>query len=115
MDSRASGCHAAWRGPSERLAVLALYKEFQRDIAHYGAAEASWVEFAIKTFATMPPMHNGKAIPASRMIAVLQGTDVSIEEIEAQRMSAARAGANGYVIAYDQIDQTWQPKIVPWK
>ncbi len=49
---------------SKRLAVLALYKEFQRDIPHYGGDEAGWIEFAIKTFETMPPRHNGTSIPA---------------------------------------------------
>ena len=45
----------------ERLAVFTPYKEFQRDIPHYGRAEASWVEFAVKTFETMPPRHHGTA------------------------------------------------------
>ena len=100
---------------SEHLAVLALYKEFQRDIPHYGAAEASWVEFAIKSFETMPPQHNGTAIPVSRLIAILQGWDVSSEETEAQLAAAKKAGVKGYVVAYDKIDQSWSPKIVCWK
>lgn len=99
---------------SERVAVLAPYKDFQRDIPRYGA-EASWIAFAIKTFETMPPRHNGTAISAARMIAVVQGWDVSAEEIEAQRTAVTNAGANGYVIAYDKIDQSWSPKVVPWK
>ncbi len=99
----------------KRVAVLAPYKEFQRDTPHYGSAEASWVEFAIGTFETMPPRHHGTAIPASRMIAVVQGWDVTTEEIDAQRKAATKAGASGYVIGYDKIDQTWSPKIVPWK
>ena len=100
---------------SERLAVLALYKVFQRDTAHYGTGTARWVELAVKTFETMPPRHKGTAIPASRMIAVIQGWDVSVEEIEAQRRAAARAGVDGTVVAYDKIDQSWSPKVVRWK
>ena len=100
---------------SERLAVLALYKEFQRDIPHYGSADASWVEFAVNTFKTMPPRHDGTAIPASRIIAIIQAWDVSAEEIEAQRQAAMNAGSNGYVEVYDKIDQSWSPKIVRWK
>ena len=100
---------------SQRLAVLGLYKEFHRDIPLYGRAKASWIEFAIKTFETMPPRHHGKSIPSSRIIAILQGWNVSAEEIAAQRTSAARARANGYVVAYDKIDQSWQPKTVRWK
>lgn len=100
---------------SERLAVLAPYKEFQRNTPHYGSAEASWVEFAVKTFESMPPRHHGTAIPASRIIAVVQGWDVSAEGIEAQQTAATNAGANGYVVAYDKINQSWSPKIVRWK
>lgn len=100
---------------SKRIAVLAPYKAFQRDIPRYGAEEASWVGFAIKTFETMPPRHGGSAIPSSRMIAVVQGWDVTAKQIDAQRMAATRAGASGFVIAYDKIDQSWSPKIVAWK
>lgn len=99
---------------SRRLAVLATYKQFQRDAARYGA-KASWVEFAINTFVTMPPKHGGKAISASRMIAVIQGWDVTAEEIAAQQIAVKRAGANGYVVAYDKIEQDWSPKVVRWR
>lgn len=100
---------------SNRIAVQATYKQFQRDIDHYGTAEASWVTFAIETFATMPPRHGSKAIPASRVIAIIQGWDVTTEEIDAQQQAANRAGANGYVVAYDKLEQSWVPKIVAWK
>ncbi len=100
---------------SKRIGVMVTYQQFERDLAQYGEAEASWVGFAIKTFQTMPPRHGGKPIPSSRIVAVLQGWDVTGEEIQAQRESAKQAGANGYVVAYDKIDQSWAPKIVPWK
>lgn len=100
---------------SKRLAVLALYKEFQRDTPQYGRSEAGWTAFTIKTFQTMPPRNNGTSIPARRIIAILQGWDVTAEEIDAQTVAAGTAGANGWVVAYDKIDQSWSPKIVPWK
>ena len=100
---------------SNRIAVLATYKQFQRDVARYGKAEASWVGFALETFETLPPKHGGKSIPASRLIAVLQGWDITPEEIAAQQTVAAAAGANGYVVAFDKIEQSWSPKVVPWK
>jgi hypothetical protein len=100
---------------SKRLAVLALYKEFQRDIPYYGVTEASWVEYAVRSFETMPPRHDGTAIPGSRLIAIVQGWDASAEEIKAQREAAMNAGSNGYIVAYDKIDQSWSPKIVRWK
>ena len=99
---------------SQRIAVLATYKQFQRDIPRYGA-EASWVAFAIKTFQTMPPRHDGKAVSASRVLAVLQGWDVTAKEIEAQQNAAMQTGSNGYVVAYSKIEQSWAPRIVSWK
>ncbi|MFN3188898.1 MAG: hypothetical protein ACE361_00110 [Aureliella sp.] len=99
----------------DRIAVLATYKEFQRDLPRYGASEASWVEFAVKTFQTVPPQHNAQAIAASRIIAVVQGWDVTSAQIAAQKNAATRAGANGYVVAFDRIDQSWSPKVVKWK
>ncbi len=100
---------------SNRIAVLATYKQFQRDVARYGTGEASWVGFALETFKSLPPKHGGKAIPASRLIAVLQGWEVTAGEIAAQRTVAETAGANGYVVAFDKIEQSWSPKVVRWK
>ena len=100
---------------STRLAVLATYKQFQRDIPRYGKAEASWVKFALETFKTIPPKHGGKAIPTSRMIAVLQGWDVNASEITEQKLAAKKAGANGFVVAFDKIEQSWSPRVIPWK
>lgn len=100
---------------SDRLAVLATYRQFQRDIPQYGEAKASWVNFAISTFQTMPPEHSGKAIPSSRVIAVIQGWDVTNDEIAAQKQAAEKAGAAGFVVAFDKIEQSWSPKLVQWK
>ncbi|MFK7735031.1 MAG: hypothetical protein AB8B50_03320 [Pirellulaceae bacterium] len=100
---------------SRRIGVLAIYKQFQRDLPIYGETEASWVGFAVKTFQDMPPRHNGQAVPASRIVAVVQGWDVSEQEIEAQKKAARKAGAKGVVVAFDKIEQSWSPKVVPWK
>ena len=98
-----------------RLAVLTPYKAFQRDTLHYDRVKAGWVAFAIKTFQTMPPRHQGKAIAASRIVAVIQGWDATPEEVQAQQNAAKSVGANGVLIAYEKIEQSWSPKIVQWK
>ena len=49
------------------------------------------------------------------MIAIVQGWGVTTDEIDAQLRAATKAGASGYVTVYDEIDQSWSPKIVPWK
>ena len=99
---------------SERLAVLAPFREFQRDLPVYGE-KAGWVRYAIESFAKMPPQHGGTEIPASRLIAVLQGWDVKASEVEAQVRMANESGACGYIIAYEKIEQSWQPKVVRWR
>ncbi len=100
---------------AKRIAVLATFKQFQRDGPRYGEAKASWVDFVIKTFESMPPKNGGEAIPTSRLIAVIQGWDVTPEEVAQQKRAAMRAGANGWVVAMDKIEQGWSPKIVAWK
>ena len=55
---------------------------------------------------------NGSAIPADRLIAVLQGWEIGPEEIKAQVERAGEAGAAGYIVSRMKIDQGWEPRIV---
>jgi hypothetical protein len=96
---------------SERIAVLAPYKAFQRDLARYGG-EAAWVRRALESFQTMPPIRSGRAIPAQRLIAVVQGWNVSPDQLRVQIEHARSAGAAGYVVSADEIAQSWQPRVV---
>jgi hypothetical protein len=61
----------------------------------------------------MPPAHGGKAVPADRLIAILQGYDATADEIAAQIGQAQAAGAAGYVVSHAKIEQSWSPRIVP--
>ena len=99
---------------AERIAVLLPFREFQRNLPIYGST-AGWVSHALKSFATMPPRHGGKAVPARRMIAVLQGWGVSEQQVAAQIDQANEAGAAGYVVSMVKIEQGWQPRIVKRK
>lgn len=96
---------------SRTLGVLAPYRAFGRDEPRYGAT-AGWVRHALASFAEMPPKRKGEAIPASRLLAVLQGWDVTPEQREAQIQRAREAGARGYVMAEMKIEQGWEPRIV---
>ena len=60
---------------TEQLGVLLPYKAFERDLAVYGD-EAAWIKHALRSFEIMPPTRGGKAVPVSKLIAVLQGWDV---------------------------------------
>lgn len=99
----------------EHIAVLTPYKLFEREDSRYGLDQASWVEFAVKTFEKVPPQNGGKPIPAQQVIAVVQGWDVTQEELAAQHEAAKRSGAKGIITLYDAIEQSWLPKLVRLK
>jgi hypothetical protein len=91
------------------LGVLCFYKEFGQDVPHW-KTEAGWVEHALRTFESPP--QNGPKISTRRLIAVLQGWNVSADELQAQISRAEAAGALGIVVAESRIDQSWEPRIV---
>jgi hypothetical protein len=93
------------------LAALLPYRALGRDLPRYGPT-AGWVARALRSFAEMPPQRRGQAIPADRVIAVLQGWDVTLVERDAQIQRAEEAGAAGTVLALMKIEQGWEPRIV---
>ena len=95
----------------DTLAVLTPFLAFGRDDPRYGP-RAGWVKEALASFAQMPPKRNGSAIPADRLIAVLQGWEIGPEEIKAQVERADEAGAAGYIVSRMKIEQGWEPRIV---
>jgi hypothetical protein len=99
---------------SSRLGVLVPFRAFQRDLPLYGA-KGGWIGHAVKTFQTMPPRHKGKAIAASRLITVLQGWDVTDDDVAAQLRESQRAGVGGTIVSEVKIDQSFKPRIVKWK
>lgn len=98
----------------KQVAVFAPYRLFQRDLPIYGG-EAAWIRHAIESFSRMPPRHGAKPVAASRLIAVLQGWDVNASQLARQIRVATDAGAAGYVVAFQEVEQDWQPKIVRWR
>ncbi len=96
------------------IAVLAPYREFQRDLPRYGDA-GSWVREALRSFQTMPPLHQGESVEPSRLLAVLQGWGTPDEALAVQRTLVAESGAAGYLVAFQRIEQDWQPQILRWK
>ena len=99
---------------SPTIGALLLYKEFGQDTKAY-REPAGWVGHAVRGFATMPPKHGGKAVEPQRLIAVLQGWDVTAEQIAAQRTQAEAVGAGGFLVAFAKIDQSWSPKTHTWR
>ncbi|MBW3600184.1 MAG: hypothetical protein KY475_23290 [Planctomycetes bacterium] len=96
---------------SDRLGALLLYKEFGQDTKTY-PQPAAWVGHALRSFQIMPPKNGGPAVEPQRLVAVLQGWDVSPDELAAQKKQAETAGAAGWVVGFAKIDQSWSPRII---
>jgi hypothetical protein len=97
---------------ADTLGALLLYKEFSQDGPHY-QQPAGWISHALKHgFADQPANHGATPIAPSRLVAVLQGWDVTEAEIQAQIDQARSAGAAGWIVALAKIDQSWQPRII---
>ena len=96
---------------NDQIAVLLPFREFQRDLPIYGRT-AGWIQDAVRSFQTMPPRHGGAAIVPSRLIAVLQGWDVTPDTVAAQIQVADQSGVGGYVVSYQRINQDWEPRAI---
>ncbi len=96
---------------SARLGVLLTYRELGRDIRRYGTT-AGWIRHAVASLAEMPPRRGGSAIPAGRLIAVLQGWDVTEVEVRAQLDRGKEAGVAGTVVSRVKIGQSWTPRLL---
>ena len=96
------------------IGVLGLYKQFGQDTAAY-KQQAGWVQQAIRGFAEMPPKHGGRAIEPQRLMMVVQGFDITADELAAQIRQAENAGAAGILVAYAAIDQSWRPRMYQWR
>ena len=92
------------------VAPLILPGEFHRLEANWGK-DSGWTGHALKSFQMMPPLRGGKAIPADRLIPILQGWDQSLPQIKAQIGQVTLAGSRAYVIAYSRVDQSWNPRM----
>ena len=97
-----------------QLGVLMPYVAFGRDLPIYGE-RASWIQHAVGTFQAMPPRHNRESVPASKLIAILQGWDVTQDQITAQIRIARASGVADYVVALAKIRQDWEPRVFAWK
>jgi hypothetical protein len=96
---------------AETVAALLPYRAFQRDLPHYGPT-AGWIKEALQSFSTMPARYKATGVPGQRLVAVLQGWDVTPEQVAAQIAQAEAAGAAGYVVSHMKLNQDWEPRIV---
>ena len=92
------------------IGVACFYREFDRDLPRYKQT-AGWIHYTLDSFSTMPTQRNGTGVPANRLIAVLQGWDVTPEQLAAQIERVKETAALGYLVALCPIEQDWQPVV----
>ncbi len=95
---------AADAGGTASVGLLTPYKLFDRDVPLYGGT-AAWVGGLVA--------HYREYDPAARITAVVQGWDVTPEELGAQIEEAAENGAAGILILEEPLDQSWWPVAPP--
>jgi hypothetical protein len=115
------GCYggACWRewtaqlmpvaAVSPLLGVLATYRVLHRDLPVY-KEPAAWVARAVAFFKDMPARYQKEGVAANRLLAIVQGWDVTPAQLDAQMAQAHQAGVKGVVVAYAAIDQGWEPR-----
>jgi hypothetical protein len=110
-------CWQEWTAQLDPLAaenitigVLLLYRAFDRDLPIYHQP-AGWIAAALESFQKMPLRYQPEGVPARRLLAVLQGWDVTPEQVQAQIARATEAGAAGVLVAFTAIDQSWSPRL----
>lgn len=117
------GCYtgACWREWTAQLqpvavagsviGVLLPYRAFDRDLPRYGKP-AGWIHNALKYFQTMPGRYGKDAVPVRQLLPVIQGWDVTSEQLATQLERVKESGAAGVVVAFSEIDQSWTPQVI---
>lgn len=95
---------------SERIGVLLPLRDFPAPLSRTGH-HGEWQEYALKSFGEIVPARGGQAIPANRLIAILQGWDASRAQQQTQIRRSEQAGVGGYILALAKLDQSWEPRL----
>jgi hypothetical protein len=110
------GCFAGtcWREYTAQLMPVARQNQTLAALLPFRAVDRDpdWVARALRSFIEMPPKRNGDRVDVNRIIAVLQGWDVSPTEVRVQVRGSQEAGAAGHLLSLMKIEQGWEPRIV---
>ncbi|HVR76001.1 MAG TPA: hypothetical protein VMT52_16840 [Planctomycetota bacterium] len=94
------------------LALLATEKLFGRDSASRGAP-VSWLGLLVSELKKIPPLYGRAAVPASRLIAVIEGDGASPAERRLLEERALETGVRGVLVLVSPLDESWEPRLVP--
>lgn len=86
------------------VGLLTPYKLFGRDVPLYGGT-AAWVGASVA--------HYREIDPTASVLAVVQGWNVTPDELAAQIEQAATCGATGVLVLEEPLDQSWWPVAPP--
>ncbi len=95
----------------EQIGVLLPYQDFPGELSRSGP-NAQWQKYALNSFTAILPKRGGSPIPQNRLIAILQGWDVSPEQRQTQIRQSEETGTAGYILALTKIDQSWEPRLM---
>lgn len=101
---------AAIEKVSPVLGVSAFYKAYDRDLPRYGTS-AAWIKSAVSFFESVPTQKNTAPVKPERLVVVLQGWNVSDQEIAAQVSFGLNSQTRGLLLVQPQVDQSWEPRI----
>lgn len=99
---------------TKTLAVLTTFRKFEHGSLN-PKSRPGWITTALESFQTMPRRYKKQGVPTARLIAVVQGWEMSPADVTAQWKLTRTAGAAGVVVAFDKIEQSWRPKIIRWR
>jgi hypothetical protein len=90
-------------GHLDRVGLLCTYKALRRDLPLYGEA-AGWLAANINRY--------GQHGEVRKLVAVIQGWDVSTDEIKAQLDMVSKANVGGYILSLLPLDNSYWPVAV---
>jgi hypothetical protein len=90
-------------GPLDRVGLLCAYKALRRDLPLYGET-AGWIAANIARY--------GQHGDVRKLLAVIQGWDVSTDEIKAQLYLVSKANVRGYILSLLPLDNSYRPVAV---
>lgn len=99
---------------SRLIGAAAFFKDLDRTDPKYGK-QGDWAQMAVEQFRTMPPKSGKTAWPGDRVISVLQGWNVTENQIENQIQASRTAGAKGHLLVKTKLDQSWRPMAFKYK
>jgi hypothetical protein len=93
------------------IGLLLLQKELQRNGPLY--VTASWVPKAVDYVDSIAAQPGKTVLPRNRLWLVVQRAGVSEEELAAARAAALQTNAAAVLLALTQIDQSYEPRVIP--